>query len=250
MQGQVLRKPYSLDSRAGIALTGAVLLLLLAFSAQLLLAQAPPPGREGQAQSDVLSREAGQILAHRVTPRPGEICVVCNKPIGANDLVYLVGGQRVPVHRVNCDAQLHADPSKYLAKLKPRGALLDASSVSVQTSYDWLYFGFYVLAGLVFGALAAHRAFHVGRRPLAWLALGLLGNLPAYVVLLVLPKRQVRALAGIPPGLGKIASTYAPQACPNCGAENHPSARECSACRAKLNPTMQSEAARVSSPSA
>ncbi len=247
---QVLRKPHIPDSRAGITLTGAVLLLLLAFSAQLLLAQAPPLGREGPAQSDIVSRDAGQILTHRVTPKPGETCVVCNQPIAANDLVYLVGGQRVPVHRVNCDAQLHANPSKYLAKLKPRGALLDATSVSVQTSYNWLYFGFYVLAGLVFGGLAAHRAFHVGRRPLAWLALGLVGNLPAYIVLRVLPKRAVRAVGGIPPGLGKIASTFAPQACPKCGAENHPSARQCSACGAKLNPTMESEAARVSSPSA
>ena len=249
-QGQVLRKPHFPDSKARIALTGAVLLLLLAFSAQFLLAQAPAPETEGPAQGDILSRDAGQIFTHRVTPRPGEICVVCNKPIGANDLVYLVAGQRVPVHRVNCDARLHANPSEYLAKLKPRGALLDATSVSVQTSYAWLYFGFYVLAGLVFGGLAAHRAFHVGRRPLAWLALGLVGNLPAYVVLLALPRRQARALGGIPPGLGKIASTYAPQACPQCGGENHPSARQCSVCGAKLNPTMESEAARVSSPSA
>jgi ribosomal protein L40E len=149
------------------------------------------------------------------------------------------------VHRGNCDALLHASPAKFLAKLKPRGALLDASSVSGQASYDWLYFGFYMLAGLVFAALAAHRAFHVGRRPLVWLTLGLVGNLPAYAVLLALPKRQVRALAGIPPGLGKIASTYSPQACPKCGAENHPSALECSDCRAKLNPTAESEAARV-----
>jgi hypothetical protein len=232
-----------MDSRAEVAFPGAVLLLLV-YSQWLLAARVPAAGGEEQ-QSVASSGQATQIFAHQVPPKPGEICQVCNKPIGPDDVVYLVDGQRVPVHRRDCDAQLHANPTKYLAKMKPRGALLDASSVSAQASYGWLYFGFYMLAGLVFAAVAAHRAFHVGRRPLVWLALGLVGNLPAYAVLLALPKREVRALAGIPAGLGKIASTYSPQACPQCGAENHPSARECSACGTKLNPTLESEAARV-----
>lgn len=235
-----------MDRGARLACIASLLLFLLLVPPQrLLAAQRPAGGGEEQQQSDTGKAEASQILARQVQPTPGETCVVCNKPIGPDDVVYLVDGQRVPVHRGDCDDRLHASPAKFLAKLKPRGALLDASSLSSQASFGWLFAGFYVLAGLIFGALAAHRAFHVGRKPLAWLAIGLIGNLPAYAVLLVLPKREVRALAGIPPGLGKIASTYSPQACPKCGTENHPSARECSGCGAKLNPTMESEAARV-----
>jgi len=235
-----------MDSRVEVALRAGVLLLLLLVPPQRLLApQRPVGGGEGQQRSDVSRGDASEILSRQVQPKAGEICVVCNKPIGPDDVVYLVDGQRVPVHRVDCDSRLHVNPAKFLAKLKPRGALLDATSVSSQASYDWLYFGFYMLVGLIFAALAAQRAFHVGRRPVVWLVLGLAGNLPAYAVLLALPKCQVRALAGIPPGLGKIASTYSPQACSKCGTENHPSARECSGCGAKLNPTMESEAARA-----
>jgi hypothetical protein len=234
------------DSRAGTAfLAVAFFLSLFVLPQRHVAEQRPTTDGEKQQPGAASSGPASQFFGERVQPKPGEICVVCNKPIGPEDLVYLVDGQRVPVHRGSCDAQLHADPTKYLARMRPRGALLDASSVSTQASYGWLYLGFYALAGLVFAALAAQRAFHVGRRPLVWLILGLVGNLPAYIVLLALPKREVRALAGIPRGLGKIASTYSPQACPKCGAENHPSARECSGCGAKLNPATESEAARA-----
>jgi hypothetical protein len=240
-----LRKARIVDSWAETAFLAGVLLLLLIPSQRHFAEQRPAARGEERQQSAASSGQANQIFAHQVQPKPGETCVVCNKPIGPNGVVYLVDGQRVPVHRGNCDARLHANATKYLAKLKPRGALLDASSLSAQASYGWLYFGLYMLAGLIFAAQAAHRAFHVGRRPLVWLALGLVGNLPAYAVLLALPKCKVRALVGIPPGLGKIASTYSPQPCPKCGTENHPSARQCSGCGAKLNPTMESEAARV-----
>jgi hypothetical protein len=244
-QGQALRRARIMNSRAGVALAGAVLLLLLAPRQQVLTAQVPAAGGEEQKQSAASSGQANQIFAHQVQPQTGDVCLVCNKPIESDDVVYLVDGQRVPVHRGDCDARLHAHPTKYLAKMKPRGALLDAGSVSSGASFDWLYVGLYVLAGLVLGGLAAQRALHVGRRPLIWLVLGLVGNVAAYAVLLALPKRQVRTLAAIPSGLAKIASTYSPQACPKCGAENHPSARECSGCGTKLNPTMESEAARV-----
>jgi hypothetical protein len=221
-----------------------VLLLLIPFQRDFTEQRVAAGGEESRQSAASISH-ASEIFAQQVQPRRGEICVVCNRPIGPSDVVYLIGGQRVPVHRVNCDGRLHANPSKYLAKMKPRGALLDASSVNSQASNDWLYFGLYILAGLIFAALAAQRAFHAGRRPLVWLILGLVGNLPAYAVLLALPKREVRALGGIPPGLGKIASTYSPQKCLKCGTENHPSARECSGCGAKLNPTMESEVVRA-----
>ena len=243
-QGQALRQAGIMNSRAGVALAAAVLLLLLASPQRVLTGQVPAGGGEEQP-SAASGCQAARTFAGQVQPRPGETCLVCNKPIGSEDMVYLIDGQRVPVHRVDCADSLRANPVRFLARMKPRGALLDASSVSSGVSISWLCAGLYVLAGLVFGALAAQRALRVGRGPLIWLVLGLVGNVAAYAVLLALPKRQVRALAGVPPGLGKIASTYSPQACPKCAAENHPSARECSACGAKLNPTMESEAARV-----
>jgi hypothetical protein len=59
--------------------------------------------------------------------------------------VYLVEGQRVPVHRGTCDDELRARPKIFLAELKPRGAFLDASSLSAPAPYGWLYLGLYVL---------------------------------------------------------------------------------------------------------
>ena len=41
-----------------------------------------------------------------VPPRPKEICVVCNRPIGLHDKVYLLEGQRVAVHPEHCPARL------------------------------------------------------------------------------------------------------------------------------------------------
>ncbi|MBZ5515787.1 MAG: zinc ribbon domain-containing protein [Acidobacteriia bacterium] len=227
-------------------MAGWLCFLLLLMPARRAAAEQPRArSTEGQAHVASPASEAEGILARQVQPKVGETCLVCNQPISSDGAVYLVDGQRVPVHRGACDDKLRTNPRIFLAKLKPRGAFLDAGSLSSKASYGWLYVGFYVLAGLVFGALAAHRAFRVGRRPLAWFVLGLIANLPAYALLLALPKREFRAPAGIPPGLGKIASTYSPQPCPRCGAENHPSAPECSNCGAKLSPTVLSEAARV-----
>ncbi len=183
----------------------------------------------------------GRAVGQRVESREGEICLTCGKPISGQDVTYLVDGQRVAVHAEPCLGILAAAPAKWLAKLKPRGAFLDASAAKIGLSSNWLYFGSYILIGLIFGALAAHRAFHVGRNPLAWLGIGLAVNLPGFIILLALPKQQVHALAGVPAGLAKIALTYSPEACPACGAENHPSARRCSGCGSNLTPRVVSE---------
>ena len=110
-----------------------------------------------------------------------------------------------------------------------------------------MFFGSYVLIGLIFSALAAHRAFHVGRDPLIWLVIGLVANLLGFLVLLALPRQEIHALGGVPTGLAKIAATYSPDACPACGAENHPSAPQCSACGGNLVPRVVSEVHRVGS---
>jgi len=142
-------------------------------------------------------------------------------------------------------------------RLKPLGgALLGADSNQPgmtnragndqpNVSRVWIYGGLYVLLGLVFAAICAHRALHVGYSPWAWFWLGLVLNAFAYLLLLTRPKREVRAPAGVPLGLGKIAATHAPQRCPKCGAFNHPSALRCLGCGASLSPGVESEVSRV-----
>ncbi|MFB3923794.1 MAG: hypothetical protein ACE145_18885 [Terriglobia bacterium] len=187
----------------------------------------------------------GQVVGRRVDSREGEICLVCGKAISSQDATYLVNGQRVPLHLTPCFEIFGVNPAKYLIKLRPRGAFLDASAAGLELSTIWLYFGSYVLLGLIFGALAAHRAFHVGRSPMRWLGIGFVANLPGFLVLSALPRLEADTAAGVPAGLTKIAATYSPIACPACGAENHPSAHECSACGNQLAPRVVSEVQRA-----
>lgn len=187
----------------------------------------------------------GREVGHRVESRDGETCITCGKPITKHDVTYMVEGQRVAVHNGPCLGALAAKPVEWLSTLKPHGAFLDATAANAGLSSGWLFFGSYILLGLIFGALAAHRAFSVGRDPLVWLAVGFLTNIIGYAVLLALPPQEVHALAGVPSGLGKIAATYAPEACPACGAENHPAARACSGCGGALTPHIISEVQRA-----
>jgi hypothetical protein len=150
-----------------------------------------------------------------------------------------------------------SNPRKYLMRLKPMGgALLGADSNQPgmanragnnqqSVSHAWIYCGLYVLLGLVFAAICAHRALHVGYSAWAWFGLGLVLNAFAYILLLTRPKREIRAPAGVPSGLGKIAATHAPQHCPKCSAFNHPSAVRCLECGASLSPGIESEVKRV-----
>ena len=198
----------------------------------------------------------GEVVGPRVPARPGETCIVCNNPVGPDDAVYLVQGQRVPVHAAE-EREFLSHPRRYLIRLKPLGgALLGADSNQPgmanragnnqqKVSRAWIYGGLYVLLGLVFAAACAHRALHIGYSPWAWFGLGLTLNVVAYILLLTRPKREVRAPAGVPLGLGKIAATHAPQRCPKCGAFNHPSAAQCLGCGASLSPGAESEVRRA-----
>ncbi len=198
----------------------------------------------------------GEAVGPSVRARPGETCIVCNNPVGPDDRVYLVQGQRVPVHAAE-EREFFLHPRKYLMRLKPLGgALLGADSNQPgvanragdnrrEVSGTWIYGSLYVLLGLVFAAVCAHRALHTGYSAGAWFGLGLVFNAVAYILLLTRPKREVHAPAGVPLGLGKIAATHAPQRCPNCGALNHPSAGKCLGCGASLSPRVESEVRRA-----
>ncbi len=198
----------------------------------------------------------GVAVGPRVPAKPGETCVVCNNPVGPDDPVYLVQGQRVPMHAEE-EREFFLHPRKYLVRLKPLGgALLGADSNQPGTanrgddsrpevSGAWIYGGLYVLLGLFFAGVCAHRALHTGYSPWGWFGLGLVFNVAAYILLLTRPQREVQAPAGVPSGLGKIAATHAPQRCPNCGALNHPSAAKCLRCGFSLSPRVESEVRRA-----
>jgi hypothetical protein len=228
-----------------------------------MLALQGPRGQEQEGPSGIRPvqppNEAeidGEAVGPRVRARPGEICIVCNNPVGPDDPVYLVQGQRVHVH-ADEEREFLSNPRKYLMRLKPLGgALLGADSNQPgmanragndqpRVSRVWIYSGLYVLLGLVFAGICAHRALHTGYNPVAWFGLGFLLNAVAYILLSTRSKREVYAPAGVPSGLGKIAATHAPQRCPQCGAFNHPSAIHCLTCGASLSPEVESEVRRV-----
>lgn len=206
----------------------------LAASAQTAPAQAP----------DELVMD-GEVIGRRVPPKPGDICLVCNQPVDENDAVYLVDGQRVPLHYDQHQDTIREQLRSFLAQLTPRGAFLGAVERHAGLSPAWFLGGLYVLIGLIFGGLAAHRALHYGYRPLLWFVVGLAFSAPGYFYLRTRPKREVFAPAGVPEGLRKIASTYEPACCPACGKENHPSAERCLGCGAALSPQGVSEVARL-----
>lgn len=221
-----------------------LLLTILMCAASVALAQQAPTTTPAKQPPNELVVD-GKVVGHKVPPKPGDICMLCNQPIDMDDTVYLVNGQRVPLHNAEL-ASVRPDRLRgLLAQLRPRGAFLGAEGKGPQLSTAWFLFGLYVLVGLIFAAFCAHQALNAGYNPIQWLLAGLFFNIVAYAILLTRPKREVVAPAGIPKGLRKISATYMPEACPLCGAENHPSATACGGCGAKLAPKTVSEVARV-----
>jgi hypothetical protein len=228
----------------------------------LALQSAAEQVQQGSAESRLAppSREKaidGESIGPRLHARPRETCIVCNNRVRPEDSVYLVQGQRVPMHAGAEEREFFLHPREYLMRLKPvGGALLGADSnqpgMANRAGDDrqgvsrmWIYSGLYVLLGLIFAAACAHRALHTGYSPGLWFGLGLVLNAIAYILLLTRPKREIYAPAGVPSGLGKIAATHAPQRCPQCGTFNHPSAVHCLRCGANLSPAIESEVSRI-----
>jgi hypothetical protein len=218
----------------------AALAVLLALAASSSAQQRPASSGEQQSIVQVLILD-GEPVGTPVASRAGEICMLCDKPVSESDITYLVHGQRVPVHRIVCDGCLRENPRAVLASLQPRGAFLGAEKETPSLSGGWFVFGAYVLLGLFFGALCAHRALGTGRGAVMWFLIGFATSIVGFAVLRSLPSRAVSAPAGIPAGLAKIAATRAPAVCPACGSELHPSATVCSACGAALRPNVASE---------
>lgn len=223
-------------------MTVRILILLLGVCLAVLSSMAMQQSRQQPPEQIQLDRNSS---AKRVEPKPGDVCAVCGQPVGDDGVVYETEGHRIAIHRDELASDLAAQLRGLLRKFQPRGAFLGSSEEYGALGWAWFLAGLYMLVGLGFAALCAHRALHTGHNPIAWFFAGLVSTAFAYLVLLMLPKQAVRAPGGIPPGLGKFAATLPPQPCPGCGAQNHPAASRCSGCGGELKPRCESEAARV-----
>ncbi len=198
--------------------------------------------RESRQPPEELALQDGTRVK-RAAPKPGEICIYCNHPVGEHDAVFLARGHRLPIHLSEVPTDLQAQLTKFVNRLEPQSALFQVSERNPPGSILWLLAGSYILMALIFAALVSQRALTKGYSPSLWLALGLVFHVFAYAVLLALPRRRVEAPAGIPKGLKKIAATHQPVPCPGCGELNHPSATKCAGCGGTLVARISSEIA-------
>lgn len=175
-------------------------------------------------------------------------CLACERELTDADPVIVHRGRTVGLCSEPCAGAFAANPDPYFAKLSPRGAFLDEDErPSGPVGRPWFWFGVYVVAGLISAAVCAYVAVNRAQPPLGWFFAGLFGNVAALiVVLLVVPRGDLALLpAGVPHGLGKVATTRRPIACSACGRDNHPSATSCSRCGSAVVATVTSEVARV-----
>jgi hypothetical protein len=201
-------------------------------------AQTAPIGTAAGPQELIVD---GKVLGKRIETQPDLICIVCNAPIGREDFVFRVNGQRVAVHRVKCYGTLLGHPYRFLGILQPHGAFLGAGAEEQSVSFAWFLVGLYILSGLVFGALGAHLALHRGRSAVAWFGLGLALNGFGYLMLHLCSSKQREGVVSALLGLQKVPATSNPKRCSKCGKTNHPAAEQCSGCGAKLQPAVESE---------
>jgi hypothetical protein len=227
-----------------------LILVFAALAAPFALGRQSQPAPSQENRETVRSATArpssqlivkGKLLGQEVPPRPGEICVVCKRRIGTEGVVYLVKGQRVPLHIHSCYEKFRKNPLPYLAALQPHGAFLGAGGEGQRLSWGWFLGGLYVLVGLIFAALSAHRAVNSGRSAGTWFAAGLALNAFGYLLLLTRSRQPAQGPEGLAGVLGKVPVTARPLPCSHCGRMNHPSAERCADCGGQLHPSLTSE---------
>ena len=194
------------------------------------------------------SRSDTTSVVYPVVPaRIGEECIVCGAPLGSGDIALIVRGRRVPVERIMMNEFLQ-NQEKYFAKLEPRGALFQENLESADgtvlggISSGWFLFGLWVLFALVFAGLCGYVAVGKGLNPARHFFIGLIFSVVGLVY--VLTRSKTAGEGEIPEGLTKVPTTPSPVVCEKCRSANHPSARNCSECRADLKPRVESEVAR------
>ncbi|NUO83504.1 zinc ribbon domain-containing protein [candidate division KSB1 bacterium] len=175
--------------------------------------------------------------------KPGEVCLVSGKSLTQGDVVYLIRGRRVPLRREQVRYFI-ADSTRYLAQLQPQSALFHEAMAQRGTEaggidLGWFLFGMYVLVALFFGGLSGYAAVSKGLNPIPHFFIGLFFSAPGYLYVLTRPRA---ATAGeVPSGFVKVHTTHEPVPCGRCGYTNHPAAKLCSGCGAKLQPIVASE---------
>ena len=193
-----------------------------------------------------LTAWANEHLSERMAAREGETCRVCNGKVGKGDAAYLANGQRVTLHAADCcEGKFLKEPRVYTAALRP-SSIQAAGVAGVGLASGWMWFGIYVLAGLVFGGLSAHLAVRKGYSPAGWFLLGFVLLAGPYLWLYRRPSRP--GASDAPPGLAKVPLTSQPVACPVCGEPNHPSASQCLACGGGMEPIVLSEVGALKRP--
>jgi hypothetical protein len=202
---------------------------------------APPESEAGEEPGDA----GWVILGER--PGEGEQCLVCGKRIFGTDVVQMRYQGRTFFVGAPFVGQFELEPDKYFAKLQMRSALFDERAVDARPiAMGWLWFGFYAVTGLLFSAVCGYVAVGKSLSPIRWFFAGLVGNVVAFVVLLLVPKGDTtRWPCGVPRGFAKVSTTRAPSRCPACGALNHPSAHRCGGCGGALEATVEAETGRV-----
>ncbi|MCZ6653262.1 MAG: hypothetical protein O7D91_09580, partial [Planctomycetota bacterium] len=183
----------------------------------------------------------------RTQPGQGEQCLVCGLPIRDAKAVYVRYKGRLFAVKEQLLDKFAADPDRYFSQLQVLGALFDERApAATPLRQVWLFLGLYVLAGLVAGGACGYLAVCKGLPPARWFFAGLVVNIGALAALLCMHKsRDFAAPAGIPAGLCKVPTTYAPVYCPGCGAENHPATGACSDCGAAMQPSVTAETDRI-----
>lgn len=185
-----------------------------------------------------------EILEQRAAD--GEQCLVCRKALHGGEVVEVrYRGRTFHVATSMLD-EFVADPDRYFNTMEAHAALFDERAFDAPpTSNAWLYFGIWVLAGLVFGAASAYVAIDRGLPAVGWFFAGFLVNVLALAAVVSRTPRRPMAGEERRSGLTKVSSTHTPRPCPACGASNHPAAAACSACGAPLEAAFEAETARV-----
>ena len=192
---------------------------------------------------------APQTPYQSVRPKLGDYCTVGNVPLDTlQDVALIVRGRRVPLHRTMVDSFMRTQ-EKYFSQQQPKGALFQEELSAAKgaalagVTSGWFLFGLYVLVALIFAGVSGYTAVSKGLPPIPNFFIGFF--LSALGYLYVVTRPAVAKKGEIPEGLVKVPLTHTPVPCAACGYQNHPSAKQCVGCGGKLQPTLQSEVARV-----
>ena len=193
------------------------------------------------------AQEPAPILNYpRDAVKPGEVCLLSGKALTEQDVVYFIRGRRVALGRDQVVAFV-ADSARYLAQLQPQGALFhedrEQSRAAGGIDLGWFLFGMYVLVALLFSGMSGYTAVSKGLNPIPYFFIGLIFSALGY--LYVLTRARAAAAKEVRSGLVKVHVTHEPVACGKCGYTNHPAAKACLGCGAKLQPLVASEVGKA-----